>query len=111
MTLSKRTKVRGASARSRAAEWSGYRAELLSKPAVRIVFDALKFRRRISRELAGLRKRSGLTQVDLAKRAGTTQASIARFESGKGGVPTLLFLQRVAAALGKRVSITIEEAT
>jgi len=45
-----------------------------------------------------LRAARGLTQAQLAERMGTTQSVIARLEAGER-VPTLVTLERVAAAL------------
>ncbi|MCH5296017.1 MAG: helix-turn-helix transcriptional regulator [Treponema sp.] len=46
-----------------------------------------------------------MTQKQLAEKMGTRQSNIARLESGNYN-PSLHFLQRVASALGKRLSIS-----
>jgi DNA-binding XRE family transcriptional regulator len=57
-------------------------------------------------QIARLRIAHGLTQAQLAEMVGTRQPSIARIESGKG-LPSLLFLERVATALNARVEVRI----
>lgn len=50
------------------------------------------------------RRRQRLTQREVAERAGMKQSNVSRFESGKYN-PTVAFLQRIAAALGKELDI------
>jgi ribosome-binding protein aMBF1 (putative translation factor) len=50
-------------------------------PAFRAAYDEARSVRLLSRALAELRERSGLTQAQLAKRLHTTQAAISRLES------------------------------
>lgn len=47
-----------------------------------------------------------MTQTDLAKLTNTKQSNISRFESGNYN-PSLEFLEKVAAALGKRLKIDL----
>jgi len=49
-------------------------------------------------QMRELRAARGLTQAQLAERMGTTQSVVARLEAGDR-VPTLVTLERVAAAL------------
>lgn len=55
------------------------------------------------------REAAGLTQAELAERLGTTQSAVARLESGRSA-PTVATLDRVAAALGLRLSVRLERA-
>jgi DNA-binding XRE family transcriptional regulator len=57
-------------------------------------------------QIARLRIARGLTQAQLAKLVGTQQPSIARIENGKR-LPSLSFLERVAAVLNARVEVHI----
>ena len=49
-----------------------------------------------------------LTQAQLAARAGTTQAVIARIEGGRSFTASLDLLDRIARALGGRLSVEFE---
>lgn len=55
-----------------------------------------------------VRKGMKLTQVELSKLTGIPQPNITRFESDKSN-PTLEMLVKMAAALGKKVTITLED--
>ena len=54
------------------------------------------------------RTATGLTQVQLAARAETTQAVIARIEGGRAFTASLELLERIARALGGRLSVEFE---
>lgn len=53
-----------------------------------------------------LRMDAGLTQAELAERMGTTQSAIARLEAG-GTRPSLRTLEKLAVAVGHRLTIAI----
>ena len=55
-----------------------------------------------------IRKGKRLTQVELSKLTGIPQPNITRFESDKSN-PSLEMLVKMAAALGKKVTITLED--
>lgn len=73
--------------------------------------DVAEARRRL--ELAGLvynaRHQAGLTQIELANIAGTHQSAIAQIEKG-ARVPEIVTLDRLAAALGYELEITMTKA-
>jgi len=48
----------------------------------------------------------GFTQAALARKIGTKQSSIARLESGNHN-PSLVFLGKIAKALGTKVTISL----
>lgn len=54
------------------------------------------------------RKELGMTQVELGKRIGIPQSNVTRFESGNYN-PTLDFLVKTAAAMGKKVKVSLED--
>ncbi|MPZ89335.1 MAG: helix-turn-helix domain-containing protein [Nitriliruptorales bacterium] len=54
-----------------------------------------------------LRVDAGLTQQELADRMGTSRPAVARLEGGAGN-PTLRTLQRLAAAVGRRIRLVVE---
>jgi transcriptional regulator with XRE-family HTH domain len=57
-------------------------------------------------QIARLRILRGLSQAQLAEMVGTRQPSIARLENGNS-VPSLSFLQRLAAALGAKIEVRL----
>jgi transcriptional regulator with XRE-family HTH domain len=59
-------------------------------------------------EVARRRKEAGLTQSELAKAMGTTQPAISKIESGRT-LPTLPFLDRLAVATGKPLTLVLGE--
>src|SRR6266508_1257114 len=59
----------------------------------------------IARKIYTLRTKAGLTQRQLAKRVGTSASAICRLEDGDYEGHSLAMLQRIAAALDKRVEI------
>lgn len=61
-------------------------------------------KRQLARRIRELREAQELTQAELATRAHTTQSAIARLESGQV-TPKLDLLQKIAAAMGLRLSI------
>ena len=60
---------------------------------------------RIAKSIYELRTRAGLSQAELAKRVGTTQSVISRLEDADYGGHSLSMLQRIAAALDKRIEL------
>jgi predicted transcriptional regulator len=59
----------------------------------------------VARMIYDARNKAGLTQKGLAKVVGTTQSVIARLEDAGYGGHSLNMLNRIAAALNKRVDI------
>ena len=59
----------------------------------------------IARKLYDLREKGGLSQRALAKLVGTSASVICRLEDAEYEGHSLSMLQRIAAALGKRVEI------
>jgi transcriptional regulator with XRE-family HTH domain len=57
--------------------------------------------------LRELRRSTGLSQRALARRARTSQPAIARYERG-GATPSWETLQRLAAACGRRLQLSVE---
>jgi DNA-binding XRE family transcriptional regulator len=57
-------------------------------------------------QVARLRMLRGLTQAQLAEMVGTRQPSIARLENGSS-IPSLSFLQRIAAALDAKIEVRL----
>jgi len=70
--------------------------------AARIAFE-------LGASVRTLREQREWSQTELATRAGMTQSAVARFEAG-GTVPTLPVLERIATALGMRLSVELTPA-
>jgi predicted XRE-type DNA-binding protein len=59
----------------------------------------------VARQIFSLRNKAKLSQKQLAMRLGTTQSAVSRLEDADYDGHSLTMLQRVAAALDKRVEI------
>jgi transcriptional regulator with XRE-family HTH domain len=62
---------------------------------------------RIGRSVRALRRRRRWRQADLAERAATSRGSVQRIEAGLLGGVTLATLERVIAALGARLDVSV----
>ena len=67
-------------------------------------YDRLKPRYDAIEEIIKARKEQNMTQAELARKVGTQKSNISRLESGNYN-PSLDFLAKVSAALGKRLNI------
>lgn len=67
-------------------------------------YKALEPEYEIMKAIAAIRKSEGLTQKDLSKITGIEQSHISRLENGNYN-PSLNFLKRIAAGLGKELHI------
>lgn len=67
-------------------------------------YERLKPRYEAIEQIIRARKEQNMTQEELAKRVGTQKSNISRLESGNYN-PSLDFLVKVAASLGKHLSI------
>jgi DNA-binding XRE family transcriptional regulator len=87
-----------------------YRFRLGAQPAKfqKAYYDELG-RLRLAHRIAELRERCGLTQAQLAEKVGTTQAGISRLENPNYRNYSLTTLEKVAAALGARLKVELEE--
>lgn len=81
--------------------------ELLKNKKFREIAAKLEPEYQLARSLIAARIKRNLTQAEVARRAKTNQASISRLETG-GAKPSLSFLERVAQALGARVTVRFE---
>ena len=61
----------------------------------------------VVRQLKEIRKEQGMTQACLAELVGTKKSNISRLESGRYN-PSLDFLVRVAAGLGKEIQMKVK---
>jgi len=84
------------------------RARVEGNPQLRARIDATVARATIGVMVKQARTVAGLTQAQLAARAATTQAVIARIEGGRAFTASLHLLDRIARALGGRLSVEFE---
>lgn len=79
--------------------------KLLKNPAFKREYDALEPEYAVISAVIGKRIEKKMSQKQLALKIGTKQSAISRLESG-GSNPSMKFLQKVAIALGARLSIS-----
>jgi len=77
-----------------------------NKPEVAEAYARTQLRFELAEAVRARREELGWSQRQLADRAGMSQPGIARFEGG-GTTPTLPMLDRIAAALGLRLTVTL----
>lgn len=88
------------------SSWEDVKASRADSPARRRGYEKAGRALRLALEIRALREKKGLSQRELAERVGTTQSAIARLEAGNIS-PSLPTLDKVAAALGAEVTLTI----
>jgi ribosome-binding protein aMBF1 (putative translation factor) len=84
------------------------RVRMKRDPRLRARIDAAVARATIGVMVKRARTTAGLTQAQLAVRAGTTQPVIARVEGGKAFTASVDLLDRIARALGGRLTVEFE---
>jgi predicted transcriptional regulator len=87
-------------------EFGRFKAELLRNPKIKAEYDALDPEYELIGQLIKARIDENMTQKQLAEKIGTKQSCIARLESGNYN-PSFQFLQKVAGALNKRLTISL----
>jgi predicted transcriptional regulator len=75
--------------------------------ALKAEYNALAPQYELIKEVIAARIEQNISQTELARRAGTKQSNISRFESGNYN-PSLAFLVKIAEALGKELSVSIQ---
>ena len=68
-------------------------------------FEEAVANREVAQRICELREQAGLSQTELAKRVGTTQSVISRLEDADYEGHSLAMLNRIAAAVERRVEI------
>lgn len=79
--------------------------KLLKDACVRKAYQELEPEFELARTVIEMRLKKGLTQAVLAKKIGTKQSAVARLESGRYN-PSLVFLDKVASALGAKLEVS-----
>jgi DNA-binding XRE family transcriptional regulator len=69
-------------------------------------YERLKPRYELIAQIVTARQEQKITQAEMAERMGTKKSNISRFESGSYN-PSLDFLVRAAASLGKRIEFSL----
>ena len=82
-----------------------YKKQKLQDPEFKKAYDDLGPEYDIIRAMIDSREELQLSQQELSRRTGINQAHLSRLESGNYN-PSLKFLKRVAAGLGKEVHIS-----
>jgi len=88
-------------------DFAEYKKKVLKNPQVRKEYEKLQPEFEVINSIIEARIKKGLTQEELAAKLGTKQSAIARIEAGRAN-PTLLFLKKLADALGKKLSIQLQ---
>ncbi len=88
--------------------WREIRTGFLADPQVQQAYSDLEPRFAVVRQLIEMREKHGWSQRDLAERAGMKQPQLARLETGQVE-PRLDTLQRLAKAMGSRLTIRFED--
>jgi ribosome-binding protein aMBF1 (putative translation factor) len=74
-------------------------------PAMQRMFEEELANAEVAEKIYWLRRQAGLSQAELAKRVGTTQSVISRLEDADYEGHSLAMLNRIAAALKRRVEV------
>lgn len=82
------------------------RAARMERPAVAEAYEETRLRFELADAVRSRREQLSLSQRQLAERASMTQPGVARFEAG-GTTPTIPVLERLARALGLRLTIAL----
>lgn len=81
-------------------------AEMMKDDEFKAEYEALTPEYELRRQLIQARLEKKMTQKQLAEKVGTKQSNIARLESGNYN-PSIQFLQKVADALNKKISVAL----
>lgn len=85
-------------------DWKEAKKQLLKDPELVAELEHNETEYQLISEIIQARVDQKITQQELAERIGTRQSNISRLESGNYN-PSLEFIEKVAAALGKKVEI------
>ena len=79
--------------------------KLLSNKKIALEYSQVDLSYEIGRTIKELRIKSGFTQLELASKINTKQSSIARLENGSAGLPSLIFLLKIAQVTGHKMEM------
>lgn len=75
-------------------------------PKFKTVYDEVSAKMTIGEQIAELRHRAKLSQLELSRKVHTSRTAIARYESGEYAGYNVSTLARIAKALHKRLKIS-----
>ena len=78
----------------------------MENPKFKAVYDEVSAQMHIGEQIAQLRHKAKISQLELAKRVDTSRTAIARYESGDYNGYNVGTLMRIARALHKRLKIS-----
>ena len=78
----------------------------MESPKFKAVYDEVSAKMSIGEQIAELRHRAKMSQLELAKRVDTSRTAIARYENGDYNRYNVGTLMRIARALHKRLKIS-----
>jgi transcriptional regulator with XRE-family HTH domain len=85
-------------------DWDRFEEQLLTDPATRAAYEALRPAYEFASQVMHIRRELGLTQKELARQAGMTQPAIARLEAAQV-TPTWDTVCRIYAAVGAEYAV------
>lgn len=94
------------SAEQRRTSLAEARSARIDRPGVVEAYEQTRLRFELAEAVRTRREELGWSQRQLAERAGMTQPGVARFEAG-GTTPTIPVLERLASALGLRLTVAL----
>lgn len=86
-------------------DFTRYLNKKLENPEFKKEWDSLETEYQIMYEMMKARIETGMTQKELSEKTGINQSNLSRIESGSGN-PSIATLERIASAMGKKVSIS-----
>ncbi|MFH0913202.1 MAG: helix-turn-helix transcriptional regulator [Candidatus Omnitrophota bacterium] len=78
----------------------------MENPKFKAVYDEVSAQMHVGEQIAQLRHKAKMSQLELAKRVDTSRTAIARYESGDYNRYNVGTLMRIARALHKRLKIS-----
>lgn len=86
------------------SEFREYLQEQLKNPEFAAEYEAMRPEYEATRAIIAARLEKNMTQQELARKTGIRQSNISRIENGTSS-PTVETLSRIAAGLGKKLTI------
>ncbi len=78
----------------------------MEKPKFKAIYDEVEAQLSVSEQIAELRHKAKMSQLELAKKVKTSRTAIARYESGEYTSFNIKTLVRIARAFNKNLKIS-----